>query len=162
MDIDDIKILGDECLRGKSASVETGERGEVPPLLDEMIRLMKKSGGVGLAAPQVGINKRIIILESGKQVLEIINPVIAMEEGAECMVEGCLSIPGAEVEVKRAGTILLGGLNRSFKPVKYRLEGLPARIAQHEIDHLDGKLIVDYLSIIKRKAFDRKWKRNSK
>lgn len=156
----EIKTLGERCLRVQSAPVAKNREG-LCPMLGEMAAAMKRSGGVGLAAPQVGVNERIIILDPGDGLLEIINPEISASEGAECMVEGCLSVPGAEVEVRRAEKILLKGLDRNFKPVKYSLEGLPARIAQHEIDHLDGILIVDHLSLIKRKLFEKKWKKSS-
>ncbi len=161
MQADDIKTLGESCLRKKSRPVEE-KSAELSSLLDCMAVKMRKTGGVGLAAPQIGINKRIIVFDSGDALLEVINPEISTAEGSECMTEGCLSVPGAEVEVKRADKILLKGLDRNFKPVKYSLEGLPARIVQHEIDHLDGLLIIDYLSLVKRKLFEKKWKKNSK
>lgn len=157
----EIRRMGERCLREKSSPVSENRKG-LCPMLDEMAAAMKKSGGVGLAAPQVGVNERIIILDAGDGLVEIINPEISASEGSGCMAEGCLSVPGAEVEVRRAEKILLKGLDRNFKPVEYRLEGLSARIAQHEIDHLDGILIVDHMSIIKRKLFEKKWKKSSK
>ena len=160
MDAREIKTLGEKCLREKSAPVEK-KCGRLCSLLDEMADAMRKSKGVGLAAPQVGINERIIIFDSGEGMIEIINPEISLAEGSGSMVEGCLSVPGLEVEINRAEKIMLKGLDRHFKPVKYSLEDLPARIVQHEIDHLDGILIVDYLSLIKRKVFEKKWKKNS-
>lgn len=160
MAVCDIKILGDECLRLKSMPVERG-KGDIPSLLKTMKRVMKEKRGVGLAAPQVGINERVIIIDSGEELLEIINPEISTAEGSAQMTEGCLSVPGAEVNVQRADKILLKGCDRSFKPLKLSLEGLPARIVQHEIDHLDGVLIVDYMSVLKRKIFEKKWKKNS-
>jgi peptide deformylase len=156
----EIKTFGEQCLREKSRPVE--EKNEnLSSLLEEMALLMKKRRGVGLAAPQVGINRRIILFDAGGAVCEVINPEISLGEGSECSTEGCLSVPGAEVEVERAKKILLEGLDRNLTPVKYSFEGLPARIVQHEIDHLDGILIIDYLSLVKRKVFDRKWKKNS-
>ncbi len=155
-----IKTLGEQCLRENSMPVK--EKSEqLCSLLDDMAGAMRTAGGVGLAAPQIGINERIVIFDSGSGLLEIINPEISLAEGDESMAEGCLSVPGALVEIKRAEKILLKGLDRDFKPVKYSLEGLPSRIVQHEIDHLDGILIVDYLSLIKRKVFEKQWKRNS-
>ncbi len=157
----DIKTLGEECLREKSVPASRDEE-ETSVILGRMAEAMGKSNGVGIAAPQIGVNKRIIIFESESGPVEAINPEIALQEGSSSMKEGCLSVPGCEADVKRAQKIVLKGMDRNFKPIKYTLEGLPARIVQHEIDHLDGVLIVDYLSLIKRKIFEKQWKKNTK
>ncbi len=157
----DIKTLGEECLRGKSVPASRDDE-EIGAILDRMAEAMSISRGVGIAAPQIGVNKRIIIFESESGPVEAVNPQITIREGSSTMKEGCLSVPGCEADVKRAQKIVLKGLDRNFKPAKYTLEGLPARIVQHEIDHLDGVLIVDYLSLIKRKVFERQWKKNLK
>jgi peptide deformylase len=125
-----------------------------------MFRIMRGSGGVGLAAPQIGINKRIIIFGCGNSLLELINPEISTAEGSISIKEACLSIPGAEVKPKRDWRIRVKGLDRNFKPVRFSLEGLPAVIAQHEIDHLDGILITDYLTPVNRKIPKKPWKKN--
>ena len=155
-----IKTLGAECLRQKSKPALPWEENEACFILDEMSRVMRECKGVGLAAPQIGINKRIIILDCGNSILEMINPEISTAEGSIQITEACLSIPGAEVKPKRAGEIRVKGLDRNFKPVRFYLKGLPAVIAQHEIDHLDGILITDYLTAVDKKVLQKPWKKN--
>jgi peptide deformylase len=157
----DIKTLGEECLREKSVPVSRDDE-ETGVILDRMAEAIRTSKGIGIAAPQIGVNKRIIIFESEAGPVEALNPQITLQEGSSSMKEGCLSVPGCEADVKRAQKIVLKALDRNFKPAKFILEGLPARIVQHELDHLDGVLIVDYLSLIKRKVFERQWKKNLK
>ncbi len=157
----EIKTYGDPVLRLKSQTVKKTE-GDVAGLLDLMAEKMKEKKGVGLAAPQIGISKSMIIFDSGQGLVEVINPEITLAEGSECAGEGCLSVPGAEAEIKRAEKIVLKGVDRNFKPGKYALEGLPARIVQHELDHLAGILIIDHMSRIKRIFFERQWKKSSR
>jgi peptide deformylase len=110
---------------------------------------------VGLAAPQVGISQRIIVVDlmartEQVNIKKFINPEIIENEGSETGDEGCLSFPGEYAIVKRAQKILLKALNEKGDEIKLELEGLPARIVQHEVDHLDGILFIDKLPIIKR------------
>ncbi|MFQ3667344.1 MAG: peptide deformylase [Fimbriimonadaceae bacterium] len=112
--------------------------------IDRMIRVMKAANGIGLAGPQLGIGKRIIVVApSGAKPLPLINPTILESDGEQVGVEGCLSIPGLYGDVKRAMRVVVEAYDRKGKPVAYELEGLPARVVQHEIDHLDGVLFID-------------------
>jgi len=113
-------------------------------LIDDMMRIMRKANGVGLAAPQVGILQRIIVIHpEGMKPTALINPRIVKAEGEQIGQEGCLSIPGLYGDVKRAASVEVEALDRRGREMVYELEGMPARIAQHEIDHLDGVLFID-------------------
>lgn len=112
-------------------------------LLDNMADTMYDAKGVGLAAPQVGVSKRIAVVDVGEGLVELINPVIILKEGMEIDVEGCLSIPGVRGEVQRYTKVKVRALNREGSEVEYEGEGLLARAFQHEIDHLDGILFTD-------------------
>ena len=114
-------------------------------LIDDMFETMYNAPGIGLAAPQVGISKRIIVVHVGEDrgPYAVINPVLSDFEGEEVAAEGCLSIPGKVGDVKRAAACTVKGLDRHGKPFEMRAEGLLARCFQHEVDHLDGILITD-------------------
>lgn len=111
---------------------------------------MYRNRGIGLAAPQVGFNKQIIIADIGKGPIELVNPQILSPKGKEKLDEKCLSLPGISVEVKRPKEVIVSGLNKRGKTVEMRLKGLIARVIQHEIDHLKGTLIIDYVNFIRR------------
>jgi peptide deformylase len=108
---------------------------------------MKEHNGQGLAAPQIGISRKAFImkLENGRQPIFIANPTIIKIKGTQDKEEGCLSLPGIIVKVKRSFEIKVKGLNQYCNPVNYTFTGIESRRAQHEIDHLNGKLIIDYL-----------------
>jgi peptide deformylase len=113
-------------------------------LIDDMVRIMKLANGIGLAAPQIGVSQRVIVIApSGLKPVPLINPVITAEGGEQIGQEGCLSIPGLYGDVKRAATVTVEALDRRGKKVVLELEGLPARVALHEIDHLNGVLFTD-------------------
>lgn len=112
-------------------------------LLDDMAETMYASDGCGLAAPQVAVSKRIIVLDDGNGLIEVINPVITKRDGSELGTEGCLSVPGFFGEVERAHSVVVEGLNRHNKKITIKAEGFLARIFQHEIDHLDGILFIE-------------------
>ncbi len=113
-------------------------------LIDDMIETMHEADGVGLAANQVGVPKRILVAKSGEEeVIELINPRCEQAEGEALGIEGCLSVPGCYGEVPRSETIVVSAMNREGKTVRFELEGLPARIIQHEMDHLEGLLFTD-------------------
>lgn len=113
-------------------------------LLDDMAETMYENNGVGLAAPQVGIARRLIVLDPGEdQLLKMINPRCLECEGEEIAVEGCLSIPGIYGEVPRASRVLVEALSPDGKELHLEAEGFLARILQHEIDHLEGVLFLD-------------------
>jgi peptide deformylase len=113
-------------------------------LIDDMMRMMRKANGIGLAAPQVGVTQRIIVIApEGVKPTALINPVVTKSEGEQIGQEGCLSIPGLYGDVKRAAYVEVEAVDRRGRELVYELEGLPARVVQHEIDHLDGILFID-------------------
>ncbi len=116
----------------------------VQRLIDDMIETMRDAEGVGLAANQVGVSKRILVACAGEDcILELINPRCEKAEGEELGIEGCLSVPGKYGQVPRFEKITVSALDREGKPVRLEVEGLPARILLHEMDHLDGVLFTD-------------------
>ena len=114
---------------------------KIRQLLDDMAETMYKTDGVGLAAPQVNVSKRIIVLDDGNGLIEVINPKIVKKEGSQIGLEGCLSVP----ELFGDDKIEVHGINRNNKKIKIKAEGFLARIFQHEIDHLNGILFVEKL-----------------
>ncbi len=139
-----LKIITIEnpILRKKAKKIEKID-DEIRKLTQDMLETVKNSNGVGLAAPQVGKSIRLIVVSyEGKDYI-FINPEIIKKEGEDIDIEGCLSIPGIEVPVRRAEKILLRYNNLKGKTLSIEVSGILARIIQHEIDHLDGILIVD-------------------
>lgn len=138
----------DPVLKKRCATV-TAFDDNLRSLAKRMIELMHEAKGVGLAAPQVGVSVRLFVfnptVEPGKDVA-IVNPKFVEAEGAEEQGEGCLSLPGVTVTMRRATRVVLDGLDLDGRPMRLQAEGLPARIWQHEVDHLDGKLIIDQMS----------------
>lgn len=139
-----IRVDGDPVLRQKAKAVEKVTK-RLKKLVRDMAQTMYEANGVGLAAPQVGISERIIVVDTGEGLMVLINPELVETEGSEKDVEGCLSIPGVNGYVCRASRVVVKGLDEDGKPVKYEGKGLLARAFQHEIDHLDGVLFIDYL-----------------
>lgn len=138
-------ILRDDhpVLRQKTAEVKNINSG-VFRLLDDMRETMREADGVGLAANQVGVSKRILIAAEGEETIyELINPCCELSEGDEVGTEGCLSVPGKYGEVPRSTKIIVTALNREGQKIRLTAEGLLARILQHEMDHLDGILFTD-------------------
>jgi len=117
---------------------------EIMTDLAKMFQLMLKNGGAGLAAPQVGINKRLIIVAVPGWQYMLANPEITSFQGQQIDEEACLSVPKVKVQIHRAQDIVVRGMNQSNQMVKIPLKGFVSRVVQHEIDHLNGKLIVDY------------------
>lgn len=114
-------------------------------LIENMERILHAANGVGLAAPQVGVSERVVLIAppNTNKPIALINPVIAEQEGSEVGEEGCLSIPGLYGDVTRAARVTVEALDRKGRPVRYGLEGYAARIVQHEVDHLNGVLFLD-------------------
>ena len=128
-------------------------------LADEMLETMYAAPGIGLAATQVNVDKRVIVIDVSEdrgQPLYLINPEILELEGVEQMEEGCLSVPGVYETVQRADKVRVRALGRDGKPFEMVADDLLAVCIQHEIDHLDGKLFVDYLSQLKRARIRKK------
>ena len=142
MAIRQITKEGDPALRKKCRPVtEFNERLGV--LIDDMWDTMYKADGVGLAAPQVGLLKRIVVIDIGEGVIELINPEIISASGSQTDDEGCLSVPGKYLPVTRPDVVEVRAVNRFGKAFTMKGEGLLARAFCHEIDHLDGRLFLD-------------------
>jgi peptide deformylase len=139
----------EQVLRKKSKPVALVTEDE-KRLVDDMLETMYLNQGVGLAAPQVGVSKRLIVVDVGEGPVQLINPIITEKSGSEAGQEGCLSLPGVMVEVRRGQIITYKALDREGRAVENRADGLLARAIQHEIDHLDGRIIIDYANPIKR------------
>ncbi|MBI2874624.1 MAG: peptide deformylase [Firmicutes bacterium] len=132
----------DPVLRKRAAEVNTfGER--LAMLIDDLFDTLEAENGVGLAAPQVGISRRIIVVKIGEDRFELVNPILEKAEGRFVAVEGCLSLPGLYGEVERAARVLVRGRDRTGKETTVEGDELLARALQHEIDHLDGILFTD-------------------
>lgn len=131
----------------------------VRQLLDDMLETMYEAPGIGLAATQVNVDKRVVVIdvsEEKNQPLCLINPEITEREGSEEMDEGCLSVPGVFETVKRAEWVKMQALDRDGQLFELQADGLLAVCIQHEIDHLDGTLILDHVSHLKRTLYKRK------
>ncbi|HSE83182.1 MAG TPA: peptide deformylase [Thermodesulfobacteriota bacterium] len=156
-----ILVYPNPILRKKSVPVEKIDK-EIEKLLDDMVETMYDAPGVGLAAPQVGVNLRVIVVdvsardENSPGLIELINPEIISSEGERWGEEGCLSIPGFVSDVKRKAKVRVRGLNRKGETVEIEAEELLARAFQHEIDHIDGILFIDRLSRLKRELLKKK------
>ena len=142
MAIRNIRKLGDDILRKKSRSVETIDE-RILTLLDDMAETMYDSNGVGLAAPQIGILKRIVVIDVGDGLIELINPQITDFEGNIKDIEGCLSVPGKYGYVVRPEKVTVTALNRDGEKITLQGEGMLAKAFCHELDHLDGIVFVD-------------------
>lgn len=160
-----IICLPDPLLRQVSAPVERVD-AELLKLADDMLETMYDAPGIGLAAIQVGVPKRLIVLdisedEDQPDPMTLINPEILKIDGDLVHVheEGCLSIPDVRIEIERPASVVVGYLDREGKPRELPAEGLLATALQHEIDHLNGKLIIDFLSRLKRDMVVRKFKK---
>lgn len=141
-----LKILteGDPILRQKSKPV-TKITKRLRDLVKDMLETMYHAKGVGLAAPQVGVTERIVVIDAGEGPIVLINPTVTSAEGQIKDVEGCLSIPGRNEYITRAERVTVQALNLEGKPIQLEGTELLARAFQHEIDHLDGILFIDYL-----------------
>jgi len=137
-----IREIGDPVLRSRSKEVENINE-QTKELIDNMIDSMEAAEGIGLAAPQIGILQRVIIVKIEDDLKVTINPVLIKEKGNSMAEEGCLSVPDRRGLVERPEEITVEGLNEKGEKVKYELEGLKARAFLHEIDHLNGILFVD-------------------
>lgn len=142
MAIRKIVLVPDPILKEKAKAV-TKFNPRLHKLLDDMADTMYDAPGVGLAAPQVGISKRVIVLDGGEGLIEVVNPVLEEMEGEQLGPEGCLSIPGLQGDVRRAERVRVRGQDRNGQPFEMVAEGYLARIFQHEVDHLNGVLFTE-------------------
>lgn len=152
-----IRKLGDPVLRKKSAAVKK-ITPELKELLSRMARLMYNDQGIGLAAPQVGVSQALIVVDAGSGLYKLANPKIIKCRGSQVNKEGCLSVPGICIKVKRAKKIKLEAVDENGEPLSIEAEGLLACVFQHEIDHLNGRLIVDYATILDKLRISRELK----
>lgn len=137
-----IRIYGDPVLR-KKATVVPKITDELKNLIKDMFEVMHQNDGIGLAATQVGVEQRVIVADVGEGPLVIINPEIISRRMEEIAEEGCLSFPGIRANIKRAKDVTAKGLDENGEEIVLEAMGILARVIQHEVDHLDGILIVD-------------------
>ena len=166
MSVREIVLLGDPILRERAAEVEAFG-GELPALIADMFVTMAAAEGAGLAAPQVGIGRRVIVVEvpgeeEGEEGarLALVNPVVVESGRARAREsEGCLSVPGVHEIVSRPDRVVVEGMDPEGTPLRVEASGLLSRVLQHEVDHLDGVLFFDRISPLKRRMLLRKyWK----
>lgn len=160
MSVLDIRVLGDPVLRQETVPV-AAVTDDLRRLIDDMLETMYLAKGIGLAAPQVGRRERLAVIDVGEgPPFAIMNPLIVESDGAIRGEEGCLSIPEIFGDVTRASRVVVRGLDRDGQALEVQGTELLARCLQHEIDHLHGKLFIDYLSILKRRAALAKWEKS--
>jgi len=139
-----IRLYGDPCLTKKSVPVKEVGPGE-RMLVQAMIKTMRRYKGIGLAAPQVGINQRLFVADIGEGPLVVVNPKIVRKSGSQVLEEGCLSIPGISVPIERAQKVQLEYVDENNQKLQGEFSDLMARVILHENDHLEGKLILEYV-----------------
>ncbi|MGB5638117.1 MAG: peptide deformylase [Sedimenticolaceae bacterium] len=164
MAILDILHFPDARLRNVAKPVAQVD-DSVRKLIDDMLETMYEAPGIGLAAIQVNEPRRVIVVDISEErnaPLALVNPEILEKRGEEQMEEGCLSVPGVYEPVQRAERIRVRALDREGKPFELDVDGLLAVCVQHEIDHLDGKLFVDYLSSLKRQRIRKKLEKEAR
>jgi peptide deformylase len=166
MAVREIKTYPDPVLRNKTARVETID-DTIQRLIEDMVETMHAAPGVGLAANQVGVPLQVAVIdlstreeqENRHPLLVLINPEILSTQGSVIAEEGCLSIPEYAEKVKRAARVTVRAQDRRGKPFEIEADGLMAKALQHEIDHLNGLLLIDRLSTLKKDIFKRKYKK---
>jgi len=145
MTVRKLRHLPAAVLRKRARKVPAIDKS-IQRLIDDMMETMQLAGGVGLAAPQVGVSLRVIVLQMPEEEpVAIINPEIVKQSGEGQVIEGCLSLPGQSGEIMRYDAITVKGLDRQGKKIRIKADGLKAQALQHELDHLNGVLYVDHL-----------------
>ena len=150
-----IKLFGDPVLRKKAKPISrvSAEHREI---LNLMAKSMYEDSGIGLAAPQVGISVQLIVVDIGEGLYKLVNPRIIKRQGKQTIREGCLSVPGVCIKVKRAKTVWVDALDELNQQVKFVAQDLFSCVLQHEIDHLKGKMIVDYAPLLEKLRIKKK------
>ena len=164
MTVRTVLTFPDERLRTVATSVEDVNE-EIQTLVDDMFDTMKDEKGIGLAASQIDVHKRVVVMDVSEEQDEprvFINPEIIKVEGSTISEEGCLSVPNNYAKVERSEKVTVTALDRDGKPFELEAEGLLAICIQHELDHLKGKLLVDYLSPLKRNRIKTKLEKEPK
>lgn len=154
-----LHLLGSPVLRQRSDEV-TAVDDDVRALVASMFETMDAAKGVGLAANQIGVARRVAVIDADGHRIAMINPRVVSAEGRATAEEGCLSIPEVYADVTRPERVVLEALDAEGKPYRLEADALAARAIQHEIDHLDGILFVDHLGPIKRKMLLARWKKD--
>jgi peptide deformylase len=154
----DIYVLGAPILREETRRV-TDVGPEFQKLVDDMFETMYAAKGIGLAAPQVGRTERVAVVDVEGARHVIVNPEIVVREGLQKGEEGCLSIPEVYADVERAMRVVVRAQDRDGTPIEVDASELLARCLQHEIDHLHGKLFIDHLGLLKKRAALKKWEK---
>ena len=142
-----IRIAGDPVLRVKAKKIRKADDASLQQLIDDMIDTMHNAPGVGLAAPQVGISLRVVVIETPDEgLMALINPEVVKASGERRLMEGCLSVPGYQAEITRSKQVTVKALDRDGKEVRIKAtETLLAQALEHEIDHINGILYIDHL-----------------
>ncbi len=161
MSVLSLHLLGSPVLRQRSAEIGA-VNDDVRRLLDDMFETMDAAKGVGLAANQIGIARRVAVIDADDERFEMIDPVIVEAEGRAAAEEGCLSIPEIYGDVTRPERVVLEATDRNGRRFRMEATGLKARAIQHEIDHLDGILFLDHLSLVKRQILLARYRREHK
>jgi len=161
----EIKKYPETVLKERAMSVDS-ITGLHQRLIDDMVETLYAAPGVGLAAPQVGISERIIVIDTGKgevsMLIILINPEIIEKEGSIESEEGCLSLPGLSLTLRRAERVVVKGLDREGKEIRIEGTGLLGRALQHEIDHINGTLILDRVGFLKREFIKKRLRKTEK
>lgn len=163
----EIITIPDPVLRKVSSPIERVDDA-VRKLADGMLEAMYEAPGIGLAAPQVGVSRRLIVLDvsdkdSEKKPLVMANPeILTLADERRVYEEGCLSIPDVKVEIERPAAVTVRYLDREGRRQEMAAEGLLATVIQHEVDHLDGRLIIDFLSRLKRDIIVRRFRKQAR
>lgn len=161
MSLLNLHLLGSPVLRQRSAEVREFD-DETRQFVDDLFETMAAAKGVGLAANQVGVARRVAVVDADGQRFAMINPRIVEASLPETAEEGCLSIPDVYGDVRRPARVTLEAEDANGKTFRLEAEGLVARAIQHELDHLDGILFLDHLSPVKRGLLLRKWRKEHK
>lgn len=146
-----VRVFGDPVLRTVASEI-TDIDGRLVKLADDMLATMYAEPGIGLAAPQVGVQRRLFVYDVGDGPKTIVNPVITESDGEWGYVEGCLSVPGLSWEIVRPKEVHVSGRDLDGNEVALEADELLARLIQHELDHLDGVLLIDHLEADERRA----------
>lgn len=144
-----LRFYGDPVLRRRARPVALVGEKELA-LLAGMEEMMRSSGGIGLAAPQVGVSKQVVLVDVGDGPVALFNPRIEKKSGADTMEEGCLSLPGVTVRVRRPKRVQVSAVNERNEKISLWASGLLARAIQHEMDHLRGRMIIDYANFLNK------------
>ena len=161
MSVRPLHLLGSPVLRQRSAEVDSVDDG-IRRLVDDMYETMDAAHGIGLAANQVGVARRVAVVDVDEDRFEMIDPVILEAEGRAAAEEGCLSIPEIYGDVSRPERVVIEATDRHGTRYRKEATGLKARAIQHEIDHLDGILFLDHLSLVKRQMLLARYRREHK